>query len=72
MRALVSINFGTSRVLFLLFAVPLSIYVLTLPLPYIPQGDGLSPFFIIGSAILVLGLALYNLPQPANKGSKSD
>ncbi|RWR90981.1 protein CLT2, chloroplastic [Cinnamomum micranthum f. kanehirae] len=53
-------------------AVPLSIYVLTLPLPYIPQGDGLSPFFIIGSAILVLGLALYNIPQPANKGSKSD
>lgn len=53
-------------------AVPLSIYVLTLPLPYIPQGDGLSPFFIIGSAILVFGLALYNIPQPANKGSKSD
>ncbi|KAJ8637526.1 hypothetical protein MRB53_011793 [Persea americana] len=53
-------------------AVPLSIYVLTLPLPYLPQGDGLSPFFIIGSAILVLGLALYNIPQPANKGSKSD
>ncbi|RWR77332.1 protein CLT2, chloroplastic [Cinnamomum micranthum f. kanehirae] len=53
-------------------AVPLSIYVLTLPLPYIPQGDGLSPFFVIGSAILVLGLALYNIPQPANKGSKSD
>ncbi|KAJ8636273.1 hypothetical protein MRB53_010540 [Persea americana] len=48
-------------------AVPLSIYVLTLPLPYLPQGDGLSPFYIIGSAILVLGLALYNIPQPANK-----
>lgn len=56
----------------LFFSVPISIFVLTLSLPYLPQEGGLSPFFVIGSAVLVLGLALYNLPQPANEGSKID
>ncbi|KAJ3673987.1 hypothetical protein LUZ60_005979 [Juncus effusus] len=48
-------------------AVPISIYVLSLPLPYLPQETSLSTSFIIGSAILVLGLILYNLPQPKNE-----
>ncbi|XP_037425995.1 protein CLT2, chloroplastic-like [Triticum dicoccoides] len=44
-------------------AVPLSIYVLSLPLPYIPGGTSLSTSFLVGAAVLVLGLLLYNLPQ---------
>ncbi|KAG9440178.1 hypothetical protein H6P81_020343 [Aristolochia fimbriata] len=48
-------------------SVPISIYVLTLPLPYLPQSDPLSPFFAAGSAILVLGLLLYNLSRPATE-----
>ncbi|XP_077216768.1 CRT (chloroquine-resistance transporter)-like transporter 2 [Tasmannia lanceolata] len=53
-------------------SVPISIYILAQPLPYIPQSDGLSQFFVIGSCILVLGLLLYNLPKPVKEGSKSD
>ncbi|XP_078178350.1 protein CLT2, chloroplastic-like isoform X2 [Carex rostrata] len=48
-------------------AVPISIYVLSLPLPYMQHGTSLNISFIIGSAILVLGLTLYNLPQPKNE-----
>lgn len=44
-------------------AVPVSIYILSLPLPYLPDGAGLSTFFIFGSAILVGGLILYNIPH---------
>ncbi|KAI9200934.1 hypothetical protein LWI28_015323 [Acer negundo] len=50
-------------------SVPLSIYVLSLPLPFIPEGSSLSPFFVFGSLILVLGLLLYNLPKPAKQSS---
>lgn len=56
---------------FPLVTVPLSIYVLSLPLPYLPEGTSLSPFFVLGSTILVIGLALYNLPQSPRKTSKS-
>ncbi|XP_051126522.1 protein CLT2, chloroplastic-like [Andrographis paniculata] len=45
-------------------AVPIAIYVLSLPLPFLPQGVTLSPLFHLGSMILVLGLILYNLPKP--------
>ncbi|KAJ4795783.1 CRT (chloroquine-resistance transporter)-like transporter 2 [Rhynchospora pubera] len=48
-------------------AVPISIYVLSLPLPYLPHGTSLNTSFIIGSAILVLGLILYNLPKPKDE-----
>ncbi|KAL5705317.1 Protein clt2 [Ranunculus cassubicifolius] len=48
-------------------AVPLAIYVLALPLPYLPEASTLGPFFIIGSVILVLGLVLYNLPKYAKQ-----
>ncbi|KAK0576755.1 hypothetical protein LWI29_022802 [Acer saccharum] len=50
-------------------SVPLSIYVLSLPLPLIPESSSLSPFFLFGSLILVLGLLLYNLPKPAKQSS---
>ncbi|XP_038977172.1 protein CLT2, chloroplastic-like isoform X1 [Phoenix dactylifera] len=53
-------------------AVPISIYILSLPLPYIPQGTSLNTYFIIGAAIVVLGLILYNLPQSANCSHKID
>lgn len=52
-------------------AVPISIYILSLPLPYIPQGAKLSASFIIGGVVLLSGLILYNLPQ-SSKESKTD
>ncbi|VAI28807.1 unnamed protein product [Triticum turgidum subsp. durum] len=52
-------------------AVPISIYILSLPLPYIPQGAGLSASFILGGMVLLTGLILYNLPQ-SSKESKTD
>ncbi|TVU48060.1 hypothetical protein EJB05_07682, partial [Eragrostis curvula] len=54
------------------FAVPLSIYVLSLPLPYLPEGTSLSTSFLIGVATLVLGLLLYNLPQKSAGQVKKD
>ncbi|KAJ3675599.1 hypothetical protein LUZ60_004641 [Juncus effusus] len=44
-------------------AVPISIYILSLPLPYMPHGAKLSTSFMFGASILVLGLVLYNLPK---------
>ncbi|CAD6270008.1 unnamed protein product [Miscanthus lutarioriparius] len=53
-------------------AVPISIYILSLPLPYIPHGMELSTSFIIGAVVLLMGLILYNLPQLSLKQSKAD
>lgn len=53
--------------------VPISIYILSLPLPYIPHGAELSTSFIIGAVVLLMGLILYNLPQSSSsKQSKAD
>ncbi|XP_050158570.1 protein CLT2, chloroplastic isoform X5 [Malus sylvestris] len=41
--------------LIVMLSVPISIYVLSLPLPYMEGGSTLSPFFLFGSAVLVLG-----------------
>ncbi|GKV33547.1 hypothetical protein SLEP1_g42046 [Rubroshorea leprosula] len=51
-------------------SVPLSIFILSRPLPYLPEGASLSPFFLFGSVILVLGLVLYNIPQPTKQDPK--
>ncbi|XP_021284387.1 protein CLT2, chloroplastic [Herrania umbratica] len=51
-------------------AVPISIYILSLPLPYLPEGASLSPFFLFGTLILVSGLVLYNIAQPVMEDSK--
>ncbi|KAF6149152.1 hypothetical protein GIB67_026008 [Kingdonia uniflora] len=51
-------------------SVPIAIFVLTLPLPYLPEGSSLSPFFLFGSMILVLGLVLYGLPLHAKPSSE--
>jgi len=53
-------------------AVPISIYILSLPLPYIPHGAELSPSFVIGAVVMLMGLILYNLPQSSSKQSKTD
>ncbi|KAK9023449.1 hypothetical protein V6N11_003669 [Hibiscus sabdariffa] len=53
-------------------SVPISIYILSLPLPYLPDGASLSPFFLLGSLILMSGLVIYNIAQPSKEGSKSD
>ncbi|XP_006651138.1 protein CLT2, chloroplastic-like isoform X1 [Oryza brachyantha] len=53
-------------------AVPLSIYVLSLPLPYIPGGTNLSTSFLAGASILVVGLLIYNLPQKSADRMKTD
>ncbi|KNA10489.1 hypothetical protein SOVF_143530 [Spinacia oleracea] len=48
-------------------SVPVSIYVLSLPLPYLPESSSLGAYFVLGSAILMLGLVLYNSPQFSSK-----
>jgi hypothetical protein len=57
----------------MVFAVPISVYVLSLPLPYLPEGGTtLSPFFLLGCAILVCGLYTYNTTRPARNSSEVD
>jgi len=45
------------------FSVPLSIYMFTLPLPYLGVDCTLPPGFLVGAAVLVIGLFVYNLPH---------
>lgn len=52
-------------------SVPIAIYALSLPLPYLPQVESLSPLFHLGSMILVVGLILYNMPRPQKQLSKA-
>lgn len=70
MLRLMKISSAVVSSLVVMLSVPLAIYVLSLPLPYLPEGASLSPFFLFGSVILLLGLTLYNLPQPAKRSSK--
>lgn len=53
-------------------SVPISIYILSLPLPYLPEATNLSSFFVFGSMILVTGLILYTIPQPLKQDSEID
>lgn len=53
-------------------AVPITIYILSLPLPYIPQGTSLNTYFVVGATVLVVGLIMYNIPQSANQYHKND
>ncbi|KAF8009286.1 hypothetical protein BT93_J0320 [Corymbia citriodora subsp. variegata] len=41
------------------FSVPISVYVFTLPLPYLGVASSLPPGFVAGAIILVLGLLIY-------------
>ncbi|XP_050158574.1 protein CLT2, chloroplastic isoform X9 [Malus sylvestris] len=51
----VKISSAVVASLIVMLSVPISIYVLSLPLPYMEGGSTLSPFFLFGSAVLVLG-----------------
>ncbi|CDP00923.1 unnamed protein product [Coffea canephora] len=66
---LVKISSAVVSSLAAMSSVPISICILSLPLPYLPEGVSLSPFFHVGSIILVMGLILYNIPQPLNERS---
>ncbi|XP_024169599.1 protein CLT2, chloroplastic isoform X1 [Rosa chinensis] len=66
----VKISSAVVASLIVMLSVPISIYVLSLPLPYLREGATLSPFFLFGSAVLVLGLILYSIPQPAKDVSE--
>ncbi|CAK9313019.1 unnamed protein product [Citrullus colocynthis] len=58
--------------LVVMLSVPVSIYILSLPLPYLPEGASLSPLFLTGSLMLVLGLVSYYIPQRSKEGTKID
>ncbi|CAO2826288.1 unnamed protein product [Amaranthus hypochondriacus] len=52
-------------------SVPISIYILSRPLPYLPESSSLGFYFVLGSVILMSGLVLYNLPQFSTKAGES-
>ncbi|XP_010320227.2 protein CLT2, chloroplastic isoform X2 [Solanum lycopersicum] len=60
---LMKISSAVISSLVVMSSVPLSMYLLSMPLPYLPQGSSLSPFFLLGSAVLLIGLILYNIPR---------
>lgn len=67
--SLLKISSAVVASLVVMVSVPIAIYILSLPLPYLPEGASLTPFFLLGSAILMTGLILYNLPQPSKPRS---
>ncbi|KAJ9545404.1 hypothetical protein OSB04_025111 [Centaurea solstitialis] len=69
---LVKISSAVVSSLAVVLSVPTTIYILSLPLPYLPEGVTLSPYFLFGSMILVLGLVLYNVPQQSKSKQDSD
>ncbi|XP_071710381.1 protein CLT2, chloroplastic [Rutidosis leptorrhynchoides] len=69
---LVKISSAVVSSLAVVLSVPTTIYILSLPLPYLPEGVTLSPFFLFGSVVLVLGLILYNIPQRSKQASDSE
>ncbi|KAI3725620.1 hypothetical protein L1987_65411 [Smallanthus sonchifolius] len=68
---LVKMSSAVVSSLAVVLSVPTTIYILSRPLPYLPEGVTLSPFFLFGSVILVLGLILYNVPLHTNSNSNS-
>ncbi|GLJ12522.1 hypothetical protein SUGI_0192670 [Cryptomeria japonica] len=52
------------------FSVPLSIFMFTLPLPYIGVDSSLPPGFLMGAAVLVIGLFVYNLSNHTKEATK--
>lgn len=64
---LLKISSAVISSLVVMVSVPISIYMLSLPLPYLPEGASLTPYFLIGSVILMFGLILYNFPQPSKE-----
>ncbi|GMY24840.1 protein CLT2, chloroplastic, partial [Fagus crenata] len=58
----VKISSAVVSSLTVMLSVPISIYILSLPLPYLQEATSLSPFFLFGCLILVSGLIMYNVP----------
>ncbi|KAF8117793.1 hypothetical protein N665_0008s0136 [Sinapis alba] len=64
---LVKISSAIVSSLTVMLSVPLSVYIMSKPLPYLPGGTSLSSNFMMGSIVLVLGLLLYNIPTTPTK-----
>ncbi|CAH8382896.1 unnamed protein product [Eruca vesicaria subsp. sativa] len=64
---LVKISSAIVSSLTVMLSVPLSVYIMSKPLPYLPGGTSLSSNFMMGSIVLVLGLLLYNIPTTTTK-----
>ncbi|KAJ4913070.1 CRT (chloroquine-resistance transporter)-like transporter 2 [Raphanus sativus] len=64
---LVKISSAIVSSLAVVLSVPLSVYIMSKPLPYLPGGTSLSSNFMVGSIVLVLGLLLYNIPTTPTK-----
>ncbi|KAL0727117.1 hypothetical protein Bca4012_023210 [Brassica carinata] len=64
---LVKISSAIVSSLTVMLSVPLSVYIMSKPLPYLPGGTSLSSNFMVGSIVLVLGLLLYNIPTTPTK-----
>ncbi|CAN7071569.1 unnamed protein product [Brassica oleracea var. botrytis] len=64
---LVKISSAIVSSLTVMLSVPISVYIMSKPLPYLPGGTSLSSNFMIGSIVLVLGLLLYNIPTTPTK-----
>lgn len=68
-------NMINNTLLVYINAVPISVYVFTLPLPYLGVASSLPTGFVAGAIILVTGLLIYAwtpsgstaaLPSPSN------
>ncbi|KAK4352294.1 hypothetical protein RND71_027812 [Anisodus tanguticus] len=67
---LMKISTAVIASLVVMSSVPLSMYLLSLPLPYLPEGSSLSPFFLLGSAVLLIGLIMYNIPRTQKRDTE--
>lgn len=67
---LMKISSAVISSLVVMSSVPLSMYLLSMPLPYLPQGSSLSSFFLLGSAVLLIGLILYNIPRTQKRDTE--
>ncbi|EEF36336.1 hypothetical protein RCOM_1478870 [Ricinus communis] len=53
-------------------AVPISVYVFTLPLPFLGVASSLPTGFVAGAIVLVLGLLIYAwTPYASSNGASS-
>ncbi|XP_073301182.1 protein CLT1, chloroplastic [Primulina huaijiensis] len=52
------------------FSVPISVYLFTLPLPYLGVASSLPPGFVAGAIILATGVVIYTWTPSLNSSSK--
>ncbi|KAK4482795.1 hypothetical protein RD792_009965 [Penstemon davidsonii] len=53
------------------FSVPISVYLFTLPLPYLGVASSLPPGFVVGTIILVVGVFIYTWRRPSLNSSSN-